>query len=67
MQIPDVSDMSDRVTGGNSAILHMSPQQKFGVVSAFAQRYTCISIPHDCFYKCTPWLQVGGIVSTMHT
>ncbi|KAL0024042.1 hypothetical protein WJX77_011314 [Trebouxia sp. C0004] len=37
-QVPHVLEMSDRVAGGNSAILDMSPQQKFGVVSAFTQR-----------------------------
>ncbi|KAL0054103.1 hypothetical protein WJX82_003853 [Trebouxia sp. C0006] len=39
-QVPDVSvlETSDGVIGGNSAILDMSPQQKFGIVSAFAQR-----------------------------
>ena len=58
-----VSEMPDRVGSGNSAILHMSPQQKFGIVSAFAQRYTCVSIPHDCFHKCTLRLQVGGKLS----
>jgi hypothetical protein len=57
MQVPDVSvsEMSDRVAGGNSAILHMSPQQKFGVVSAFAQRYICVTIPHDCAFTSAPF------------